>query len=258
MEQNELPPRPVFNSKFMKYRSITVIVSAAVIAAGIGFGGALVGSGFAARSGNAITVTGIARTSATADSVVWNLNISEPSQTASGAVAKVNNDSTSLTKYLTNGGVAADAITYGAVGTFANNKYVNGNDTGQILSYRATQTITVRSKDVKLIEKLNNGIGAILTGGANISNWGPQYYVSTLNDLRPKLLAEAMKDAKVRAESITSAVGSTVGAVLSVTSGPVQVTTPDSVDTSAGGMYDTTSIEKTVTVTVSVAFKTSK
>ena len=242
----------------MKYRSITVIVSAAVIAAGIGFGGALVGSGFAARSGNAITVTGIARTSATADSVVWNLNISEPSQSAAGAVTKVNNDSTSLTKYLTNGGVAAEAITYGAVGTFANNKYVNGNDTGQILSYRATQTITVRSKDVKLIERLNNGIGAILTGGANISNWGPQYYVSTLNDLRPKLLAEAMRDAKVRAESITSAVGSTVGAVLSVTSGPVQVTTPDSVDTSAGGMYDTTSIEKTVTVTVSVAFKTSK
>jgi hypothetical protein len=35
------------------------------------------------------------------------------------------------------------------------------------------------------------------------------------------------------------------------------VTTPDSVDTSAGGMYDTSSIEKTVSVTVSVAFKTN-
>ena len=258
METSDMNPRPVFNSKFMKYRSVTMIVAALVLALGVGFGGALIGSGFAARSGNAITVTGIARTSATADSVVWTLNSSESASTASPAVAKVNNDAVILTKYLTNGGVPADAITYGAVGTFANNKYVNGNDTGQILSYRATQTITVRSKDVKLIEKLNNGIGAILSGGANISNWGPQYYVSTLNELRPKLLAEAMKDAKVRAESITSAVGSKVGPVLSVTSGPVQVTTPDSVDTAAGGIYDTTSIEKTVTVTVSVAFKTSK
>ena len=253
-----MPPRPVFNPKFMKYRAITVIVSAVVLAAGVGFGGALIGSGFSSRTGNAITVTGIARTSATADSVVWNLNSGESAATASAAIAKVNTDANLLTKYLTNGGIPLDAITYGAVGTFANNKYVNGNDTGQILSYRATQTITVRSKDVKLIEKLNNGIGVVLQTGANISNWGPQYYVSTLNELRPKLLAEAMKDAKVRVESITSAVGSKAGAVLSVTSGPVQVTTPDSVDTSAGGIYDTTSIEKTVTVTVSVAFKTSK
>ncbi|MEJ6574296.1 MAG: hypothetical protein QNL78_04125 [Actinomycetes bacterium] len=42
---------------------------------------------------------------------------------------------------------------------------------------------------------------------------------------------------------------------MAVTSGPVQVTQPDSVDTSAGGMYDTSSIPKSVSVTVSVSFK---
>ena len=146
-----MPPRPVFNSKFMKYRAITVIFAAVVLTAGGGFGGGLIGSGFSARTGNAITVTGIARTSATADSVVWNLNSGESASTASSAISKVNTDANLLTKYLTNGGIPVDAITYGAVGTFANNKYVNGNDTGQILSYRATQTITVRSKDVKLV-----------------------------------------------------------------------------------------------------------
>jgi hypothetical protein len=73
-----------------------------------------------------------------------------------------------------------------------------------------------------------------------------------------QLLADAMKDAKLRAQSITSAVGSKLGAVLAVSSGPVQVTAPDSVDTSAGGMYDTATIPKSVTVTVSVSFKVSK
>jgi len=67
-----------------------------------------------------------------------------------------------------------------------------------------------------------------------------------------------MRDAKSRGISITAAVGSKLGAVLSVSSGPVQVTAPDSVDTSSGGMYDTTTIPKTVTVTVSVSFKVSK
>ena len=109
-----------------------------------------------------------------------------------------------------------------------------------------------------MIKNLSNGIGVLLQTGVNVNNNGPQYYVSNLATLRPKLLADAMKDAKSRGEAITGAVNSKLGAVLSVTSGPVQVTAPDSVDTSAGGMYDTSSIAKTVTVTVSVSFKTSK
>jgi hypothetical protein len=63
-----------------------------------------------------------------------------------------------------------------------------------------------------------------------------------------------MKDAKIRAEAITKAVGSHVGVVTGVKSGVFQVTTPDSTMTSDGGAYDTTTIKKTVTSTVSVTF----
>jgi hypothetical protein len=44
--------------------------------------------------------------------------------------------------------------------------------------------------------------------------------------------------------------------VLAVRSGPIQVTTPDSTDRSAGGIYDVSTINKTITATVSVDFKT--
>jgi malate dehydrogenase (oxaloacetate-decarboxylating)(NADP+) len=71
-------------------------------------------------------------------------------------------------------------------------------------------------------------------------------------------LEDAMKDAKTRAEAITKAVGGTVGAVQSVKSGVFQVTTPDSTMVSDGGAYDTSTIEKTVTSTVSVTFAVSK
>ena len=76
--------------------------------------------------------------------------------------------------------------------------------------------------------------------------------------LRPQLLADAMKDAKLRGETMTKAVGTKLGPVMAVNGGPVQVTAPDSTDISAGGMYDTTTIPKTVSVTVSVSFKVSK
>ena len=241
-----------------KLRAIAFISSALLLAAGLTWGGALIGSGFAARSGNAITVTGSAKTSATADNTVWTLNANENAASASSSVKKVEKSVAALQTYLTKGGVPADAIETGAISTYANNEYVNGNLTGRVLSYTANQNVTVRSTNVQLIKRLSNGIGSLLQTGVNINNYGPAYYVSTLSSLRPQLLSEAMKDAKVRAEAITKAVGGKVGAVLSVSSGPVQVTAPDSVDTSSGGMYDTSSIDKTVTVTVSVSFKTSK
>jgi hypothetical protein len=55
---------------------------------------------------------------------------------------------------------------------------------------------------------------------------------------------------------MTKAVGGKVGAITSVKAGPIQVTTPDSTMTSDYGMYDTSSIAKTVTATVTVTFKT--
>jgi hypothetical protein len=136
-------------------------------------------------------------------------------------------------------------------------EYINGNPTGRILAYQAYRTVTVRTKDVQLVAKLSNNIGTLLATGVNVGNYGPSYYLSTLDQMRAKLLAAAMKDAKERAQAITEAVGGEVGALISVNSGPTQVTTKDSLDRAAGGFYDVSTIEKTVNVTLSASFKTN-
>jgi hypothetical protein len=244
-----------FQEKKLSRRSVTTIIAALILAVGMGYGLSLVGTGLSAKTGNSITVTGSAKTSATADNAVWTLNISEMSQQVSVAVKKIGTSTDSLSKYLIAGGLTSDAIEVGGVTTYGNSEYVNGNPTGRVLSYQANQNVTVRSKDVELIKKLSNGMGTLLQTGVNINNYGPMFYVSNLDKLRPQLLADATVDAKERGLSITNAVGSKLGPVLAVTSGPVQVTQPDSVDTSAGGMYDTSTIPKSVSVTVSVSFK---
>ena len=228
------------------------------MALAVGGGLVKVGAGFAARTDNGITVTGSAKTTATADNVVWTLNVALSSQLVADAVRKVGADVDAVSTYLTKGGIPADALTLGAVSSYANEEWQNGNNTGRILSYRASRDITVRTKDVQLVYKLSQGIGSLLQNGVNVNNYGPQYYISTLSDLRPQLLEDAMKDAKTRAVAITKAVGGSVGAVQSVKSGVFQVTTPDSTMVSDGGAYDTSTIEKTVTSTVSVTFAVSK
>ena len=241
-----------------KSRSITVIAASLIMALAVGGGLVKVGAGFAARTDNGITVTGSAKTTATADNVVWTLNVALSSQLVADAVRKVGADVDAVSAYLTKGGIPADALTLGAVSSYANEEWQNGNSTGRILSYRASRDITVRTSDVQLVYKLSQGIGSLLQNGVNVNNYGPQYYISTLSDLRPQLLEDAMKDAKTRAEAITKAVGGSVGAVQSVKSGVFQVTTPDSTMVSDGGAYDTSTIEKTVTSTVSVTFAVSK
>jgi hypothetical protein len=246
---SQAPMTSIERRQSILFIAITIILSIA-----LGGGLVKVGQGFAARTTNGITVTGSAKTSATADNVVWTLNVSLTRPTVAEAVNKVGSDVTAVSKYLTDGGLPNDAITLGSVSTYANEQFVNGNNTGKILNYRASRDVVVRTKDVELVAKLAQGIGIIMQQGVTVNNYGPQYYVSTLPALRPKLLEAAMKDAKVRAEAITKAVGGKVGAVQSVRSGVFQVTTPDSTITADTGAYDTSSIEKTVTSTVSVTF----
>ena len=246
------------NNSAEKSRSITVIAASLIMALAVGGGLVKVGAGFAARTDNGITVTGSAKTTATADNVVWTLNVALSRPLVADAVKKVGADVDAVSAYLTKGGISADALTLGSVSTYGNEEWQNGNNTGRILSYRASRDITVRTSDVQLVYKLSQGIGTLLESGVTVNNYGPQYYISTLSDLRPQLLEEAMKDAKTRAVAITKAVGGSVGSVQSVRSGVFQVTTPDSTMVSDGGAYDTSTIDKTVTSTVSVTFAVSK
>ena len=164
---------------------MAIIAAAAILASSLGIGLAKVGSGFASRNSNGITVTGSAKTSATADNVVWTLNVSLSRPTVAAAVTKVGSDVVAVTKYLTDGGVPANEITLGSVSTYGNEEFVNGNSTGRILNYRANRDVVVRSKNVELIAKLSQGIGSILQAGVSVNNYGPQYYISTLPSLRP-------------------------------------------------------------------------
>ena len=238
-----------------KQRSLSLIVSAAILAIAMGLGLNQVGSGFASRSGEGISVTGSARVNVSADKAVWTLNAEQVAPTISESVKRVENATVAVSKYLTDGGVPSDSIELGSVSAYAQEEFLNGNNTGRILNYRGSRTITVRSTDVQLIKKLSSGIGSLLQSGVSVTNYGPQYYVSKLSELRPELLKQAMEDAQVRAKAIVEATGGKVGNVMSVRSGPFQVTSPDSVDTSSGGYYDTSTIEKTITSTVTVSFK---
>jgi hypothetical protein len=234
------------------------MVSSLLVAAALVIGLISVGHGVSVRGSNTgITITGEAVASVSANQVIWTLTAQEIAPTAQEAVSMVAADVKSLSTYLHSGGIDVSKLVLSGVSTSANEQYVNGNETGKILNYQASRNITVNSNNVDLIQKLSQDIGQVLETGANIDSSGPQYYVSTLQKLRPRLIAAAMRDAKARAIALVSATGGSVGSVRSARSGPFQVNAVGSVEVSSGGIYDTTTIRKTVSTTVTVVFNLS-
>ena len=138
-----------------KPRPFGLVLGSIFIMIGLVYGGSMIGAGLAAKAGNAITVTGSAKTAATADNVVWNLGVNESAPTAAAAVKKAEKSSAALHDYLVAGGVAETGIELGGITTYPNNEYINGNPTGRVLSYNANQMTITRSTDVQMIKKLS-------------------------------------------------------------------------------------------------------
>jgi len=234
---------------------VALMVGSLLLAVALVIGLMAVGRGVSVRGSNTgITITGEASASVSANQVIWTLTAQEIAPTAQEAVSEVAADVKSLSAYLQRGGIDVSKLVLSGVSTSDNEQYINGNPTGKILNYQASRNVTVNSDNVYLIQKLSQGIGQVLETGANIDSSGPQYYVSTLQKLRPRLIAAAMRDAKARAIALVSATGGTVGSVRSARSGPFQVNAVGSVEVSSGGVYDTTTIRKTVSTTVTVVF----
>jgi uncharacterized protein len=234
---------------------VALMVSALLVAVALVIGMIAIGHAVSTRGNETgVTITGESSASVSANQVIWTLTAQEIAPTAREAVSMVAADVASLSAYLKTGGIDVSKLVLSGVSTSNNEQYVNGNPTGKILNYQASRNITVNSNNVYLIQKLSQGIGQVLETGANIDSNGPQYYVSTLQKLRPRLIAAAVRDAKSRAISLVSATGGTVGSVRSAKSGPFQVNAVGSVEVSSGGVYDTTTIRKTVSTTVTVVF----
>lgn len=246
----------VSESRQSDSRFIPIAVAVTLLAVSLAWGLQRVGDGITRRGGDTVSVRGTAQRNVKADRALWRLSVSQSADTASAAISGVSDGVNVVLGFLAQNDVTNDAITLGSISSFANKEYVDGNATGRIVSYEASREVIIRLNDVDKVAALASDLGEVLARGVNIYTPGPEYYLDSLSTLRPELLAEAMVDARARAESLLGAVNSKVGDVRSVSSGPFQVTARDSTDVESGGYFDTASIEKTVIATVLVEFAT--
>ena len=129
-----------------------------------------------------------------------------------------------------------------------------GNRTNEIEFYRASQNIGILSGKVDLVRKMSRKITELIREGIDISSTAPEFFVSNLDQIKLELIAKATEDGSRRARVLARESGGKVGALASARQGVFQITSPNSTATSGYGIYDTSTIKKTVKAVVTLRY----
>ena len=129
-----------------------------------------------------------------------------------------------------------------------------GKETNEIEYFVLSQRVSVTAGDVEKIRAAAEGLTDLMSEGWEVEPSAPAYYLSNLGDLKMGLLAEATRDGYQREQTLARNSGGRVGALISASQGVFQITERNSTEVSSWGIYDTSTIEKTVRVVVTLEY----
>ncbi|MBI2813197.1 MAG: SIMPL domain-containing protein [Opitutae bacterium] len=120
--------------------------------------------------------------------------------------------------------------------------------------YRRSQAIEVHSGEVERVPRLAGESGALLQQGVAFMSEGFTFTYTKAGDAKIEMMAEATKDARIRAEQIATQGGGAIKELRAARMGVVQINPLYSGSTSREGNNDNSSLDKTITATVAATF----
>jgi uncharacterized protein len=241
----------------MSAERVGSVAAAGVLALGLVIASAVGGWSFVKgrRADQSVTVTGSARKRIKSDLVIWKAAITYQSPVLADAYRSLSENIPKVKTYLVSKGIADNQITISAITSQTlHGRTADGEETGQITGYSLRQELEIRSTEVDKIAQIAREATELINQGILIESLPPEFHYTKLGDLKIEMLAEAAKDAKVRAEQIAKSTGSSIGSVRSARMGVLQITPADSNEVSGEGMNDVSSLEKDITAVVNIAF----
>ncbi len=209
-------------------------------------------------SNETIYVTGLGEKDFTSDLIVWSGNFSKLNYELSKAYEALNKDRETIRLYLNNKGIDPKEMVFSSVDIqkeFENIFDDKGNRSSKFIGYSLRQSVNIESSDVDKIEAISREVTELINQGVEFSSNAPQYYYTKLGELKIEMVAEATKDARVRADQIAENSGAKLGELKNANMGIFQIIGQNSSeDYSWGGSYNTSSKRKTATITMRLQF----
>lgn len=241
----------------MKQNTNAIIFGLAIILASVFLGNAYVNRN---KVDGKIQVTGLGKTDFSSDLIVWEGQYAAQNIDLKKAYITLNKNKEIIKNYLTSKGIKETELVFSAVKTNKKNKRIyspKGDYMGEeFAGYELTQSVQIESKNVEKIERISREITELLNQGVQLYSQAPRYYYTKLADLKIEMISKATEDAKLRAEKISEFSGGKLGKLESAKMGVFQITGQNSKENySWGGTYNTSSKEKTASITMKLIYK---
>ncbi len=241
----------------MKQYTNSIIFGIAIVASSIFLGKAYTDR---TKIDGEIRVTGLGKADFSSDLIVWEGRFGAQNIDLKQAYLTLEKNKSTINQYLLEKGINTEQLIYSAVKTNQKNKRIYSSDGNYIgeefVGYELTQSVQIESKEVDKIEKVSREVTELLNQGVQFYSESPRYYYTKLADLKIEMISKATEDARLRAEMISEFSGGKLGDLESAKMGIFQITGQNSKeDYSWGGTFNTSSREKTASITMKLVYK---
>ena len=240
---------------------LTNIVLGLIYALAVVVGAAIIGNAYKYKYkvGETIEVTGLGKKDFQADLIIWNADFQTNNFDLKAASQQLSDDKNKVEEYLISQGVKKEEIVFSAVSISKDFEYRYDNNGGSqriFNGYSLLQSVEVKSKDLERIENVSREISDLISQGIELNSSLPSYYFSGLEDLKLELISQATENARKRAENIAKESNASLGELKQARLGIFQITGQYSNEEfTYGGVFNTTSKDKTANITAKLEFK---
>lgn len=212
------------------------------------------------ESSNVISVTGLGSEDFASDLIVWSGSFHKMNPELRIAYSELDAAREVIKGYLVQKGIPSEEIIFSAIDIeqqFDTRYDENGNQlSSEFKGYRLQQNVQIESRQVELVEGVSRNVTELINSGIEFYSNKPSYYYTRLAELKIEMIAEATKDASLRAQKIAENAGGFLGDLKSADMGVIQIVGQNSSDDySWGGSFNTTSKNKTASITVNLQYQ---
>lgn len=202
------------------------VLPSLLVAIGLAFAGFLIGKTLVngKQMDRQVSVKGLAEREVPADLAVWPLQIRYAGNNLASLQQTLTRAQKDLQRFFADQGFSGEEISKGMTNIVDSNAdpYRSANQP-PVNRYTATADFTLRTSDIKKLEGAVSASPTLIEKGIIVTSknmWMPIEYLFTgLNAIKPAMVEEANKNARVVAEKFAQDSGSTVGKIKSARQG---------------------------------------
>lgn len=173
------------------------------------------------KQGAYVEVKGLSEKIVKADVAIWSMNFEVKSNDVDSLYANIEKNTKATKAFLISKGFEESEINIAPVNIYQDTY------TGSLFRYNSTTQLSVYTKKVDLVKSASKDTLSLVKEGVTFNQNSIEFQFSDINSIKPEMLAEAIKNAKVTAKQFADESGSRLGDISRGNQGVFDITDKD-------------------------------